>query len=193
MEDVLRGWERLPIEEDRSYFRTLSEGWQGVVNIRTISEAEQMPRDMQGLVNGIYHYLGEGQAVIDIKTGTFDNGVSYLFSILKQPEQPAGMGYTFTTQIFEPDTIWEIQGWFAEVGTTGIRDSITYEHFQRLKQQGEIEADATWMLDPFDPENDGFARNFGELEDFDAAFPEHPLTAARHTLLDFFNKAAGFD
>lgn len=189
MKFELEGWERLPDGDGKRWYRTMGNGWQGVVSVRPLREEEQMPRDPQALVNGVYHYLPGNIAVLDIVSATLENGTDYLYVLQKQQAEPAGVDYTFTAQFFE-DTIWEVQGWFAAAGVSGQRDAVLFEYFQRLKAEGKIDDETPWLHDPFNPNNEGFAAHWGEQENFDESFPDHPLSRARETLRVLINQAA---
>jgi len=71
-----------------------------------------------------------------------------------------------------------LQGFFDEIGTTGIRDTMIYELYRK---EGKLSDNtAEWMQDPYD---DGYMKgirmNLSEKEEFDKSFPEHPLSMAR--------------
>jgi hypothetical protein len=81
-----------------------------------------------------------------------------------------------------------VRGFFDESGTTGVRDSTVYS---MLAQAGNGALDG-WTCDPYDPNfGKGLLANKSELPEFDALFPEHPLTEARRLVRYATTRAAG--
>jgi hypothetical protein len=73
-----------------------------------------------------------------------------------------------------------------ERGTTGIRDTIVAD---QLMREGKIRLpDAAgriinWLSDPYTPTAEGpMTRNRSEVEEYDAKYPDHPLSRARAIL-----------
>ena len=69
----------------------------------------------------------------------------------------------------------------AEVDITGVRDSFI---LNKLLNTGEITFDdnglKNWFEDPYDPTiKEGTPMNKSEHEQYDAEFPQHPLSIAR--------------
>ena len=73
-----------------------------------------------------------------------------------------------------------------EQGTTGIRDAVILDEKLASGEVTISEKSGTlegWMQDPYDLTIvGGFARNKSEAEEYDARFPEHPLTRLRQLL-----------
>jgi len=103
--------------------------------------------------------------------------------VFKTPRQPRGMVYvgslTFPFQEFS--YVAKIQ--CVEPGSTGLRDAVV---FQELSQRGTLEFDNEtrsfrgWAAGPYDPTYKApLLRNRSDDEQFDASFPDHPLTDVR--------------
>ena len=92
-----------------------------------------------------------------------------------------------TYQKFFSDFILNIQAYFEEIGTTGIRDTIGYElcRRQHLVGNGDDPFEG-WAKDPYDETiKTGALMNLSEMEQFDEQFPGFPLTMCRefiHTI-----------
>lgn len=61
----------------------------------------------------------------------------YVYSIVKSMKEPSGVQYILTYQKFYPGFILNIQAYFDEIGTTGIRDSMVYEQCRRENLVGK--------------------------------------------------------
>ena len=122
--------------------------------------------------------MSERQGLIEVDTGKTASGADYIYSIVKTLKDPHGVQYTLTYQIVMADEAIHLQGFFDEIGTTGIRDTMIYELYRK---EGKLSDNtAEWMQDPYD---DGYMKgirmNLSEKEEFDKSFPEHPLSMAR--------------
>ncbi|AUX46692.1 uncharacterized protein SOCE26_082000 [Sorangium cellulosum] len=74
----------------------------------------------------------------------------------------------------------------AERATTGLRDAVV---FDKLLGEGKVQRDEAtgtflhWLADPYDPQVSGpMTRNCSERDEYDALFPDHPLSRARAIL-----------
>ena len=105
----------------------------------------------------------------------------YVYSIVKSMKEPSGVQYILTYQKFYPGFILNIQAYFDEIGTTGIRDSMVYEQCRRenLVGKGDNPFEG-WFKDSYDETiREGVLMNISESERFDAQFPGFPLTLCR--------------
>lgn len=73
-----------------------------------------------------------------------------------------------------------------ETGVMGLRSAVI---FDELLKTGEVTIDVeaeqmqSWMQDPYDPlVTAPLARNRSEAEEYDARFPDHPLSRLRQAL-----------
>ncbi|MBQ9047024.1 MAG: hypothetical protein IJ120_03890 [Solobacterium sp.] len=141
-----------------------------------VDESESLPRTKESLISGIRQFLGENQGLIRVEAAE-----DYVYSIVKTIKEPSGVQYTLTYQHFFPDFILNIQAFFEEIGTTGIRDSIGYEMCRRQDLVGtKDDPFAGWWKDPYDNSiKKGALMNLSEREEFDELFPGFPLSMCR--------------
>ena len=134
--------------------------------------------DPQSIIDGIHGALADDQGLVEVAGGTTNGGLSYVYSIVKTAMGEHGLQYSLTMDLGTGDPCTHFQGFFDEGPTTGIRASVAFE---MLRKKGEVGSDMTgWMRDPYDPERTtGYLANRGEAPEFDALFPEHPLSLAR--------------
>ena len=152
------------------------------VMTQPVSTEYAMPYDHpQMVIDGIHRDLGENQGLIEVEGGMTGSGRRYLYSIVKTLNQPSGVQYCTTMHIEFPDCAVQVQGFFDELGTTGVRDSLVYV---LLSQDGVVKATDDglegWSADPYDAAyKHGVCMNCSEEKKFDAQFPQHPLSEAR--------------
>ncbi len=141
-----------------------------------VDESKSLPRTKDSLISGIRSFLGKNQGLIQAETYK-----DYVFSIVKSMKEPSGVQYILTYQKFFPEFILNIQAYFDEIGTTGIRDSLVYDLCRRENLVGKDgDPFAGWVKDPYDDTiKDGALMNLSEMEQFDAQFPGFPLTMCR--------------
>lgn len=151
------------------------------VMIQPIQLEQAMPFEHpEAVVDGIHHALGDNQGLIDVKTGKTNASRNYIYSIVKTLNETRGVQYCLTMHLDFQDYAVQVQGFFDELGTTGVRDAIVY-----ALTRGERTGDPLngWVQDPFDP---GYTRgvpmNRSENEKYDAQFPAHPLSELRKFL-----------
>ena len=147
-----------------------------IVFFSAVDYSKQLPREKEDLIDGIRHFLAENQGLIKVEVGD-----DYVYSIVKNLRQPSGVQYILTYQRFCKDFILNVQGFFEEAGTTGIRDTMVYS---LCRNEGMFEDDDNplngWAKDPYDPSiTTGALMNFSEQEKFDDQFPSFPLSICR--------------
>lgn len=126
-----------------------------------------------------------GVGVISIDTCSVA-GCGALRKIVKIPQRPSGMTYVGSLTLPFRDFSYVLKVQCEEYGVTGVRDTTIG---QELMLAGQITPDAAagvlvgWAADPYDPSlRDGVLRNRSESEEYDARFPEHPLSRCRAVL-----------
>ena len=141
-----------------------------------VDESKSLPRTKESLIAGIRSFLGENQGLIQAEVCE-----DHVYSIVKSMKEPSGVQYILTYQKFYPEFILNIQAYFDEIGTTGMRDSLVYELCRRENLVGnDSDPFAGWVRDPYNENiNDGALMNLSEAERFDAQFPGFPLTMCR--------------
>ncbi len=146
-----------------------------------IQISESLPNTKEHLIMGIRRFLGENQGIIEV-----DANKQYAYSIVKTVKEQHGVQYALTYQKFYPDWTLNIQGYFDEEGTTGIRDTTIYEVYRR-KGIVDIKGNQIkgWTRDPYDESiTQGALMNLSEQERFDRAFPDFPLSMCRALVKD---------
>ena len=141
-----------------------------------VDESKSLPRTKEALISGIRQFLGENQGLIQVEAAE-----DHVYSIVKTLKEPSGVQYILTYQKFFPEFILNIQAFFEEIGTTGIRDSVGYEMCRRQNLVGtEDDPFAGWAKDPYDDTiTEGALMNLSEQEQFDKQFPGFPLSMCR--------------
>jgi hypothetical protein len=155
-----------------------------LVFIKPITENELIPiGNKTSLINGIRKYMNENQGFIEVDTNIEKNPYSY--SIIKTLLEPHGIQYGINFHIKIKNLYFQIQGFFEENGTTGIRETQIYEYCRR---EGIVKVDENngkmnvigWTEDPYDKNiTNGQLMNIAERENFDEYFPHHPISEAR--------------
>jgi hypothetical protein len=109
-------------------------------------------------------------------------GKDYVYSIVKNLREPSRVQYILTYQRFYKDFILNVQAFFEEAGTTGIRDTMVYALCSNEGLIGDDDENplAGWTQDPYDAEiTKGALMNLSEQEQFDEQFPGFPLSMCR--------------
>lgn len=106
--------------------------------------------------------------------------------IVKVPQQPSGMTYVGLLTLPFRDFSYVLKVLCEEHGVTGVRDAVVC---QEVMQAGQVTPDVDagvllgWAADPYDPTlREGLLRNLSEAEEYDARFPDHPLSRCRAVL-----------
>ena len=145
--------------------------------LSAVDYSRQLPREKDELISGIRHFLAENQGLIKV-----DVGKDYVYSIVKNLREPRGVQYILTYQRFCEDFILNVQAFFEEAGTTGIRDTMVYALCRNEGLLGDDDENplAGWTQDPYDAEiTKGALMNLSEQEQFDEQFPGFPLSVCR--------------
>lgn len=122
--------------------------------------------------------------LIEVRVDESELGGTVAF-VYKQLRMPA---YLFTGMLFVPAE--EVRGTWTVVsgerGTTGVREAVVAG---RLFQSGALTVEGyrtSWAQDPYDPAYAGVHRSAlrfqSDDEQYDAQFPDHPLTKVRKVL-----------
>jgi len=126
-----------------------------------------------------------GLGVIEIDTVLVD-GCTAVRTLFKAAQQPTGRTYLGALTFPYRDFSYVLKAQCEELGMTGIRDTTVGT---KLMASGDIGLDSEsgmmtgWLDDPYDPSETGpMTRNKSELPEYDARFPDHPLSRARWVL-----------
>lgn len=171
---------------DSVSFGARTENAECFVMVYPIPTEKAMPFDnCKSVIDGIHECLGNDQGLIEVENGNTKAGFPYIQSIVKTfDSEHHGVSYCLTLHIKYRDTVLQIQGFFNEAGTTGVRDSYV---FAALQQKGVVKATENeiegWNRDPYDESfKRGNLKNCSEDKDFDQFFPAHPLSECRRIL-----------
>ncbi len=123
-----------------------------------------------------------GGAIIEVQTTRIDGHVG-IRTVIKMPQEPTGMMYIGAVTRPWRDFSYVGKLSCAEHGITGVRDNTVA---MKLKLKGHEFPPGPggpmqgWMADPYDPSIiTPLARNLSEAEEYDKAFPDHPLSRLR--------------
>jgi len=150
------------------------------VIIFPINPANAMPFDNEReVISGIHNSLAEDQGLIEVKAGVTRQNNKFIYSIVKTKLNPSGMQYTLVMHLDYGVDVLNVQAYFSEIGMTGQRDNTI---LNKLISEGVIVMPdmSKWMQDPYDANyTKGIRMNLSENEQYDNAFPNHPLSEIR--------------
>lgn len=143
------------------------------VNLTALTELRNFYR--QNIIQ-----VGGGIVSVDVLS---IKGVSAVKTLFKLPQKPTGIRYLGSLTFPFAGFSYAIKVDCQEYGTTGARDTIV-----SLKVRKEFDPRDPfkgWFQDPYDPtRKDPIMRNQSEDEQYDALFPNHPLSRARKYLAE---------
>lgn len=169
-------------------FAMRSPSSQAIVLAFPVDGGSQMPYEAtDAIVSGIRGSLGGDQGIVEVRSGGGRDN-RFVYSIVKTAQEPAGVQYSLVLDMLKGGRPVRVRGFFDESGTMGVRDATVYS---MLSQAGADGLDG-WSSDPYDPSLDkGALANRSESAEFDALFPEHPLTEARRLVRYATTRTAG--
>ena len=140
--------------------------------------------DPRSVIDGIHQAMGDDQGLIGVEAGISRGGRRWICSIVKTLQRTGGVQYCLTLHMEYPGCAVQVQGFFDETGTTGLRDAAVYV---LLSRNGDVKTTENglegWSADPYDPwYTRGVRMNCSERREFDEQFPQHPLSEARRFL-----------
>jgi hypothetical protein len=125
-----------------------------------------------------------GVAIIEVDAPLI-HGLRCVRAIIKVPQQPSGMTYLASLTLPFRDFSYVLKVVCVERGTTGVRDAVVFGQFLgtggiSVSPDGRLDG---WMADPYDSSVEApLMRSHAEGPEYDAQFPEHPLSRARRIL-----------
>lgn len=126
-----------------------------------------------------------GLGVIEIDTVLVD-GCTAVRTLFKAAQQPTGRTYLGALTFPFRDFSYVLKVQSEELGMTGIRDTAVGTTLMASDDVGldtESGRMTGWLDDPYDPSETGpMTRNKAERPEYDAQFPDHPLSRARWVL-----------
>ena len=122
-----------------------------------------------------------GLGMIQVDTLMVD-GFRAIKTIFKIPQQPTGMTYIGSITVPFRDFSYVVKIQCPEPGITGIRDAVIFDREVINSLEDESFFD-NWSQDPYDASiKSPLMRNRAESEEYDALFPDHPLSRTRSFL-----------
>jgi hypothetical protein len=126
-----------------------------------------------------------------------NNGLECVQLIFKTPRQPHGMVYVGSLTFPFADCSYVAKIQCAEFGTSGVRDSFVLD---AMLKDGSVSVNPItkeiegWSADPYDPQFTApLLRNRSDDRQYDAQFPDHPLTAVRQILTGILRSVGADD
>ncbi len=159
----------------------------GTVTTRPYPTKYAMPLDKDQMIDGLLEAdaVVAGQAgLIEVDVERTSSGVPFVYSLMKIKQESGGVQYNLTLHL-HAEHVQQVQGFFIEGHTTGVRDAAVYEIARQNNWLHEPTADdpmGGWARDPYTELKTGFVMNMSELPDFDGQFPAHPLSMAREVI-----------
>ena len=176
-------------------FNIIGQGYRGAMAVQAIEPNTAMPFGQDESVIATIHERGidDQSGLLAIKSVASPKGVQFVYSLFKRlvpQEQGGGVMYTLTIYIQGDNTAYQIQSIIGEYGMTGMRDSVI---LTQMLSQGKVTMTSVgegqkpkmqgWFSDPYDPSfTKGVPMNLSESEEYDAQFPNHPLSVIRKLL-----------
>lgn len=173
-------------------FRKETEGSVNVIAVKRCGlqfngTFEEEFRDTEKYARELRDQLTDNEELMEIAYGVTSQEYTYFYCLAKaMPEAPqTGVSYRMTLLLKNHEEIIEINGVFAEPGTsgmTGMREALCC---QLARQAGMVgEGFDGWFEDDDHTEmTKRCRRNLSEREGLDGLFPYHPLTQAHELLL----------
>lgn len=172
------------------YSKTVENSSNVILVFNTTKDSAMDCDDIQRLIDGIHESLAENQGLIEARSGETKRGYKYIYSIVKTlQEDTFGVQYFLRMNLMHEKDIVEIRGFFTEIGTTGLRESMCACFAQNvgIAVFGENDLEG-WTEDPYDENyTKGALMNLAEREGLDGLFPGNPLTQARELVLAIVN------
>lgn len=151
-----------------------------MLQVYMVGVEEAMDYDnVEHLIHSIHNTVREDQALVEVDNGLTASRRKFIYSIVKTKLEEGGVQYTVLIHIDNDDEALSILIFLSEMGITGQRDAAVFEWATR---QGIVSINdrSKWMVDRYVPDlKRGYLMNLSEYEDFDEAFPEHPLSRGR--------------
>lgn len=165
--------EPMPFDPPESAaFRREEPGAICYVQAKAIPAEEALSPDVAAIAADVHEHLDDDQGLIEVEVGTSEAGHPYAYKIVRTNFEPSNILYALRLDLSLDGGVASVRANFNTQGSSGYRDSLVLS-----KIEGTYDG---WFFDRYDP---GFARgnlmNRSELPEYDADFPDHPLTIAR--------------
>jgi len=151
------------------------------VQLFPITLESSMPLEAQTVIRNLYEELSENQAIIEVNNSLTAKGYHYVYNIVKRRLEPFGVRYDLMLNVYYGNVSLCVRAMFEEAGMTGERDALIMELMRREEKVtlGEKGIEG-WFYDPYDKDSTHpYKMNLAEQSQYDAAFPDHPLSQCR--------------
>jgi hypothetical protein len=156
----------------------------GLYHYAKAPDIEAAPSDRAAL-RRFYARIAEASEIglLEVEPVALD-GLVAVRMLVKAPQEPSGRTYIASLTLPFRDFSYVLKTQCAEQGMIGMRDSIVLDELLRsgaVRLDGEPRQAVGWSMDPQVPVGP-LVYNRSESEEYDARFPEHPLSRARAIL-----------
>ena len=151
-----------------------------ILSLNFIALRPDLPSSLSELlaIRGMYraHLAPVDGALVEVEPEEIAS-VPVLRTIFKFPQRPHGMSYVGAFTIPRAEFSFVIKVSCAERGVTGMRDAVALDRHLATNPDPIFRG---WAQDPYDPTFESpTLRNQSDDEEWDALFPEHPLSRVR--------------
>jgi len=175
-------WQRLDDMPDQPYGTQvagfITETCQAIVFVRRVLQTAWMPLDTGSITDSIAKVLSEDVGLLDVGVHKTASGIPYAYTLVKAKMEPSGLNFNVTLHLHS-DYRHEIDAFFTEIGTTGVREALVWELAMREGRvrpgPGGLEG---WTVDPHGI-GGAFLPNLADDVEYDEKFREHALAEAR--------------
>lgn len=184
------GWNK--VEENDSRIVWVNPEENALISLNFFNLQPDIPtvKNLDFLKNFYRNSISEANGgVVEISLLTVHN-IPSVKTIFKIPQSESGMTYIASVTIPFENCSFVIKIQAAEVGTTGIRDTVV---LNEMLMSGEVTLGEdrleNWFEDPYNPNfRTGTLMNKSEQEKYDVEFPQHPLSVARKAITEAVGK-----
>ncbi len=125
-----------------------------------------------------------GGGIVSLTTVNI-GGIEAVEALFKFSQESSGMYYLASITIPFRDCSYVFKVQCPEYGITGMRDAAVVASLGDADFESE-DWQKSWAHDPYDPSHQGAVlRNQSDDEEWDATFPDHPVSRARRYLQEF--------
>lgn len=165
--------EPMPFDSpESSSFRRELPGAICYVQARPVAVDEALPHDVDAIARDVHEHLDDDQGLIEVEVGQTEAGRPFAYRIVRTNLEPSNILYALRLDLTCAEEVVSLRANFNTQGSSSYRDSLV---LSRIK--GNYEG---WFFDLYDPSfAHGNLMNRSELAEYDADFPDHPLTLAR--------------
>jgi hypothetical protein len=157
-----------------------------VLSLHLIPVPPDLPVRLESLpeLRGFYRKttVAAGGGIVEVDAVS-PAGLRGVRLICKFPQRPTGMAYIGSLVLPFAAFSYVIKVQCPEQAITGLRDTLILSTLMPQDRDPQRWVEEEWVRDPYDPaDRSRIRRNLSEDEQYDAEFPDHPLSRARRHL-----------